>query len=239
MVKPKRALILAAGLGSRLQHKTKEIPKALVEVKGKPIISHQLAALEKNNILDVGVVLGYKGELLKQYLTKTHSNFNFSFFINKDFESSNSAYSFYIASEYVRNEQYVHLNCDILFSHQLLNKLLTSKYENVIAINTCIKLSDNMELVELDEFHRINKMDNTFFEKAVGKAYGVAKLSPESSRFIIEKIESFIKKGDLNQNYYGMIRHAVKYFDYFAINSSDMLLAEINTLSDFDKVVST
>ena len=59
-----RSLILAAGLGSRLEHKTKHIPKAMVEVNGTPIITHQIRALQFNNINEVGVVLGYKSEIV-------------------------------------------------------------------------------------------------------------------------------------------------------------------------------
>ena len=54
-----KALILAAGLGSRLKKKTQNIPKALIKIKSKPIISLQIEALKYNKIDQIGVVLGY------------------------------------------------------------------------------------------------------------------------------------------------------------------------------------
>ena len=48
-----KALILAAGLGSRLEHKTEKTPKAMVKVSGLPIISHQLFALQANDIYEI------------------------------------------------------------------------------------------------------------------------------------------------------------------------------------------
>lgn len=56
------ALILAAGFGSRLGH---DVPKALIEVAGKPIIQHQLDNLAAHGITDVWVVTGFKGELVR------------------------------------------------------------------------------------------------------------------------------------------------------------------------------
>ena len=45
-----KAVILAAGLGSRLENLTEEVPKAIVKVAGRSIIDYQLHALNSNNI---------------------------------------------------------------------------------------------------------------------------------------------------------------------------------------------
>ena len=78
-----KVLILAAGLGSRLKNKTINVPKALVKIKSKPIISHQIEALKYNKLYEIGVVLGYKSDVLKKYLLDTHKDINFSFFLMK------------------------------------------------------------------------------------------------------------------------------------------------------------
>jgi len=62
-----KALILAAGLGSRLMHETKDLPKALVQVSGKAILSYQLDALISNSIHNIIIVLGKKGSLIKDF----------------------------------------------------------------------------------------------------------------------------------------------------------------------------
>ena len=227
-----KGLILAAGLGSRLKHKTKVFPKAMVNVKNKPIISWQIEALKYNNVREVGVVLGYKSEILKDYLLKNHKDITFSFYFNREYETTNSAYSFYIAKEYIKNETYIHLNCDIIFSKELLEAIIISKNTNVIALNKKIDLKDNMEQVELDTNNKIIKMKNMKFEKAVYKAYGVAKFSSESSQYVIKKIEKFLNDSDKNQNYFGILRQAVIDLDYYGIDCNDDLLLEVNTLSD-------
>ena len=65
-----KALILAAGSGTRLKHLTKNKPKALVKINGIPILEHQLKILIKNNINEIYIVIGFKGYLIKNYIKK-------------------------------------------------------------------------------------------------------------------------------------------------------------------------
>jgi choline kinase len=59
-----RAIIVAAGRGSRLGGKTDVIPKCMVEVGGRPILHHQLDALGRAGVGDFVVVRGYRGDLI-------------------------------------------------------------------------------------------------------------------------------------------------------------------------------
>ncbi len=63
-----RAIVLAAGEGSRLQPLTRSKPKVMVGVANRPIIAHVLDALVGNGITDVTVVVGYRRERVQSYL---------------------------------------------------------------------------------------------------------------------------------------------------------------------------
>ena len=60
--------LLAGGLATRLRPITATIPKALVEVAGRPVIDHQLALLRRNGIRRVVLCLGYLGEQVQDHL---------------------------------------------------------------------------------------------------------------------------------------------------------------------------
>ena len=70
-----RAIILAAGSGSRLGQHTLDIPKALVDINGKSILERQISLLKKQGVDEISVVTGYKKE--KHVLSNVEYFFNF------------------------------------------------------------------------------------------------------------------------------------------------------------------
>ena len=69
-----KAIILAAGRGSRMGNLTEDIPKCLVKLNEKPLIEWQIEALKKAGIEEIGIVTGYKRELLCGYGLKEFHN---------------------------------------------------------------------------------------------------------------------------------------------------------------------
>jgi glucose-1-phosphate cytidylyltransferase len=64
-----KAIILAGGLGTRLEEETHLKPKPLIEVGGKPLLWHIMKSYSFHNINDFVVCLGYKGYLVKEYFS--------------------------------------------------------------------------------------------------------------------------------------------------------------------------
>ena len=62
-----QAVILCGGLGTRLYPITREIPKSMVIIKGKPFLEHQIELLKKNGIYDVVLCVGHMADQIKKY----------------------------------------------------------------------------------------------------------------------------------------------------------------------------
>lgn len=62
-----KAVIIAGGKGTRLGEMSKKLPKGLVRVGGKPVIEHQIELLSKNGIKEVWLLIGYHGEMIRNY----------------------------------------------------------------------------------------------------------------------------------------------------------------------------
>lgn len=230
-----KALILAAGKGSRLKEKTGDIPKCLVKVNEKPILEYQLEALKANNVKDIAIVVGYKKERIRDFLKNPKfAVLNIKLIENKEYETTNSSYSGWLARKEIMNEDYIHLNCDVLFFPELIKRLIECKYKNVIVIDKKVRLIEfKMEHVEL-KGDKIIKMDNHGCENAVGKGSGIAKFSPENTKYIMNKIDEYVKKGDKNENYYGIIREAINHLNFYGLDSNGCFLTEINTLEELE-----
>lgn len=89
------AIILAAGMGSRLGEKTDTVPKPLVMLNEQTIIESQIALLHKNGIKDITIVTGYMNEQF-DFLKEKHS---VSIIVNELYNRANNIYSLYLARE--------------------------------------------------------------------------------------------------------------------------------------------
>lgn len=66
--KPTKAFILAGGKGKRLRFLSKDTPKPLMQIKGKPIIQYNIELFKKYGIRDIIISVGYKADLIKKEL---------------------------------------------------------------------------------------------------------------------------------------------------------------------------
>ncbi len=78
-----KAIIPVAGAGTRLRPHTHSTPKVLIELAGKPIIGHILSQLEGLPIDEVIMVVGQKGEMIKEYVD-AHYKFRTSFIVQEE-----------------------------------------------------------------------------------------------------------------------------------------------------------
>ena len=227
-------LILAAGLGSRLQSLTKNIPKAMVMYKGKRFIEIQLNNVDKNYINKFIIVLGYKSLVLKKFLKKKFPKIKFKFVYNKNFKNNNSGQSFFYAHKSIKTSQYIHLNCDCIFSKNHFKKLINSKSKNLISVRSDVKLGDKMENVEAIK-KKIIKLSLSNTTKSKYKAYGVAKISKKAMLKNIDLYKKLSKKEQKTINYYTLIRRNIEKVDYQLIKTNKNHLCEANFQKDLNK----
>ena len=120
MSKVKRAIILAAGKGSRLYPITKDITKCMVKVNGITIIENALDKLSSNGVKKVTIVVGYLQNILKDYIGNNYKGMEVKYIINEKFEESNSIYSLYLGLKNQKNSTWI-LESDIFIGNNILS----------------------------------------------------------------------------------------------------------------------
>lgn len=120
-----RALILAAGRGSRMGTLGNDRPKCLVELAGRPLLERQIAALRRGGATAIGLVRGYQAERL---------NFaGLSYFDNKRWAETNMVMSLATAAEWLREEPTLVSYADIFYRGELIEGLARAPGSLVIA----------------------------------------------------------------------------------------------------------
>ncbi|HLM81615.1 MAG TPA: phosphocholine cytidylyltransferase family protein [Terriglobales bacterium] len=110
-----RAVILAAGRGSRMGHLGDDRPKCLVELEGKPLIERQIAALRRGGVNEIGVVRGYRAEMIDFP--------GLSYFANARWAETNMVMSLAAAAPWLRSGPVIVSYADIFYRSELLRAL--------------------------------------------------------------------------------------------------------------------
>ena len=112
-----KAIILAAGRGSRLKNLTTKRPKCLVELRGKPLLEWQLLALREAGISDIAIVTGYKRDCLANYGLKE--------FHNPRWETTNMVSSLECAGSWLKSAPCIVSYSDIFYKHSAVTSLIS------------------------------------------------------------------------------------------------------------------
>jgi choline kinase len=122
-----RAIILAAGLGSRMKEHTAYKPKCLLEFGDKTLLQKQLDCFASNGIKDVHLVRGYLGEKIEYEGITYHQN--------PDFRENNILNSLFYAESALEGSIIISYS-DILFDGEVVAELLKSDYDISILVDT-------------------------------------------------------------------------------------------------------
>ena len=117
------ALLLAAGLGSRLAPVTDALPKCLVSVSGVPILERLVRSLDSHGVERLVIVTGYKAETIRDYLGERFGGIAIEYIVSPLFATTNNIYSLWLARQLI-DEPFLLVESDLVFDEQLLAPLL-------------------------------------------------------------------------------------------------------------------
>jgi NDP-sugar pyrophosphorylase family protein len=117
------AVILAAGMGTRLRPLTNDRPKALVEVNGTPILHNALRQLSRAGIAEACLVVGYRHEQIRAACGLEYEGVRLQYVQSSSFQTTGSAHSLWLAREFLKRDALV-LEGDVFFEAGVLQALL-------------------------------------------------------------------------------------------------------------------
>lgn len=128
---PTKAIILAAGKGTRLHPLTISKPKGLLEVGSKTILEHQIEGLIAAGIKEVVLVVGFEKEAIQKYLASKRYPIKITYVDNAEYETSHPIKSLWFAREHL-NEPVIFAHCDVLFGREAIASLLAHTHDSVM-----------------------------------------------------------------------------------------------------------
>jgi choline kinase len=130
---PSRAVVLVAGIGSRLGERTADVPKCLVEVAGVPIVQNAIERLEAAGISETILVTGYREEAVRERLGRQFGRMRIAYRSNDEYRNTNTSRSLFLGLQDVDDDVVV-LEGDVFFDQRLLDTALRLPHPNVTVV---------------------------------------------------------------------------------------------------------
>jgi L-glutamine-phosphate cytidylyltransferase len=212
-----KAIIIAAGIGSRLGDLTKDLPKPLIDINGKSILERQIELFKKFGINEIFIVTGYKNNKIK------FSDINCVY--NSEYQQTEQIGSLMKARNEISGDVIISFG-DILFEEKILEELLENKDDFVLVSDPNWKKSyesrpDNpptqSDFIALKNnkiikfFKNSLEIDNSY---SVVEFIGLMKMSAMSSNIFLQKYNN-LEKSHTGKFHFASSFMNAKFIDFF------------------------
>ena len=232
-----KAIVLAAGIGQRLQPLTNNLPKCLLEVGGKPILDYYFAAFAKCGVDEVVYVVGHQAEKIKKRLGSNYLGVNVRYVQNPVYKTSGSAYSVSLAKDEFTKEPFIISDGDMLFPPELLRAIIDAKPANIMMVeNDPSKFSEEPVLVLAEKgvvtAAAKKLIDNS---KLVGECIGLFKFGGKAPEALTNGIQKHMSIHGVTSQYDDAYNDVYPNLRVHSISTQGLPWAEIDRRGDLEK----
>ena len=234
-----RAIILAAGFGSRLVSVTKGAPKVMTAIAGEPLIRRSTRLLAEAGVREVVVVVGYKADEIREELL-AHSPIPVRFVENPRYAEVQTFYSLMLTRPYVEDEPFLKLNGDVIFDAEILRRLMDADAPLGLAVDDRVKLDEEAMKVELGDEGRVLRIGKQLdVATSFGESIGIERLDPPYSSRIFDHLEAAAAKGETKLYYEDVFQRAMdaEGLPFRPVGIGGLPWAEIDDEKDYARAV--
>jgi choline kinase len=231
-----QAVILAAGMATRLRPLTDATPKCLLDVGGRSILGRTVDNLLEAGIADIAIVTGYRDDMIRDFMASSYPRLRVAWAHNGRYAETNNAYSLLLAESLVRGP-FVLLDSDILFPTALLERVLAFGRRPALAVDRhpCsaeeIKVSVNEEGALTDigkQLESSTAYGESIGVEAFGTDDGAALFAALKRRVVGMKLENEFYEASFRDMILGGASFA-------AVDTSDCPAMEIDSPEDLER----
>lgn len=236
-----QSIILAAGMGKRLGEYTQNNTKCMLEVNGVRLIDRALETLHEVGVSRVVLVVGYKGQKVKDYVGTDYKGTPIVYVENPVYDKTNNIYSLYLAKDYMLEEDTLLLESDLIYEPRVVQKLLDDPNPNIALVDKYESWMDGT-VVTIDEESRITRfIDKERFKfeeiKDYYKTVNIYKFSREfSAKYYVPFLAAYSTALGNNEYYEQVLRVILHLHDapLKALPLTGEVWYEIDDVQDLD-----
>ncbi len=233
-----KAVILAAGIASRLRPLTDITPKCLLKLGQKSILERTIDNLIDNAIEELIIVTGYLEEKIRSFIDVTYPSLKVTFIYNEIYDATNNIYSLWLIKDYTQDTDILLMDSDIIFDRRIVELLLISGPGNYLAVRSDHVLGEEEMKVIAKEDNQVTKIGKKIDPQlAAGESIGIEKFEAGFLEVLFEKLyHRVVTEGRANDFYEAAFQDAIDDGQkLYAVDVGDYRCIEIDTAEDIEK----
>jgi len=226
------ALLLAAGMGSRLFPLTKSSPKCLTMVNEKSILERLVNNLKKQGFKRLVIVTGYKNECIIDFLGSNSGDLSIEYIYSPLYLTTNNIYSLWMARNII-NEPFVLFESDLVLNTSLLDEMVFPDKMAVAKMQPWLD-GATVSLNKQQHVTKFHKGTTDTYTDIRYKTVNIYSFSLSSWRAIIKKLNQYISKGSVSCYYETVFAEMVadKSLSFESVSFDNKPWYEIDTIND-------
>ena len=232
-----KAIILAAGMASRLRPLTLTTPKSLLKVGERSLLQRSMDALIANGVREFCIVTGYLHEMIEDFVQKQYADsIKVTFIYNKVYETTNNIYSLWLARPFAEGQEVLLLDSDLLYDPLIVTRVLASDAPNVLTLIRHELGEEEMKVVT-DERGSIKEISKTCNPaNAAGESLGIEKMGVEYTKALYKELEPMMNEEHLENVFYerAFERLIPQGHTYQVLDVTELFSCELDTIEDFE-----
>ena len=229
-------VILAAGMAKRLRPLTDTQPKCLLKVGERTLLERTVDAMTGAGIQELVVVTGYRGEMIRQFLTEHYSDLTIHFIHNADYEHNNNIFSLWMTRAYTDGKDFLLMDSDILLDPQLVKNIVCQR-GTALALNRHECGEEEIKIIT-DNGGRVVELSKTCsIADAIGESVGVERIASDYSTALFRELEQMIEHEGLINIFYerAFERLIPQGYHFRVVDTTDFFSIELDTVEDFER----
>ncbi len=230
-----QAVILAAGVASRLRPLTDNCPKCLLKIDGTTLLERTIDAIVGAGINEITVVTGYLQDMIVSFLNEHYPDLVFHFIHNDIYSSTNNIYSLWLARTQVEGKDFLLMDSDI-YCDPILVKTIVDQSESALALNRH-ELGEEEIKVIVDSNNNITEISKVCsIEDAIGESVGVERMTSAYSAALFKELRLMCEdEGLVNVFYERAFERLIPQGHTFkVVDTTDFFSMELDTVEDFN-----
>lgn len=228
-----KVLLLAAGRGTRISRYLSGNPKCTVDIGGEKLIRYTVDLFHKKGITDIGIVLGYRAEVIREVL----SDKNVRFFYNPFYDVTNSIASAWFAKDFLAAaDDTLIMNADVYLEEAMLDKILETQLSPVMFADGTRKEEADYKFKYTDGILEKYGKDLTG-DDISGEYIGIGRFSREFMPEFLAQLEEMISTQRHSVWWENILYEMVGSRNVYVASLDGLFWAEVDYIEDYERIL--